>query len=81
MYDWNCDICDDDTYTEENPLVEARTQRPSDHSEMCCVMAGHLKCLGGELNIGETAGLQTPQAWMDWIMTDEAEANGFLFLT
>lgn len=49
MASWlTCDMCDSDAYTADNPFTEGRTPRPSDPSDLCCVIAGHLKCIGGK---------------------------------
>lgn len=76
----NCDICDGNTYTEDNPFVEIRTQRPSDPMDMCCIIWGHLNCFGGEEHIGDTSGTATPDKWSDWI-EGEGAALGFAFLS
>lgn len=77
----DCDVCNQSTYTEDNPFVEYRTQRPSDHACMTCTMAGHQKCFNAETlpSIGETGGIATPQQWEDWI-EKEGMKLGYLWL-
>jgi hypothetical protein len=74
---WNCDICNTNQYTEANPFVEVRTPRPSDPSDMCCILAGHLDCFGGQ--VGET--VNTPDGWADWIESEDAARQGYMWLT
>lgn len=80
-----CDNCGNNEYTDDNPLVQVRTRRPSDHSDMCCVMAGHAKCFVEDPatlpQIGETDGIATPAQWEAWIEKPETAKAGFLFLT
>lgn len=84
---WNkCDRCDGTEYTEVNPFVEVCQQRPSDHSEMCCVLAGHMLCMGttdiSKLpDIGRSGGTATPEQWETWIESPEAAKMGFCFKT
>ncbi len=80
----NCDMCDKTDYTPENPRVFFCQQRPSDRAEMCCVLAGHAKCIPvqGELpQISETGGAATAEQWNDWIESAEARKAGFLWLS
>jgi hypothetical protein len=80
--DWyHCDLCGADDYTDANPFVECRIPRPSDKTDMCCVIAGHLNCLspmpadrlpsiapfGG--------GTATPEQWEHWIENEGAAAG------
>lgn len=81
-----CDVCDTSGYTEENPFVEYRTQRPSDHSDMCCTMAGHAKCFNIKdiktlPQISDVDGIATREQWSKWIESNEAQKAGFCFLT
>lgn len=71
----DCDICYGDNYAVD-PYVEVRVERPSDHSDMCCIMAGHASCFGG---VGST--VKTPEGWTEYIESAEAYNNGHLFLT
>lgn len=79
-----CDICKQHTYTDENPFVEMRIPRPSDPSDMCCVLAGHKNCVGAAKSelpqITESGGAATVEQWEKWIETKEARSWGFLFL-
>lgn len=68
-----CDICENEDYNVGNPFVEIRVPRPSDPSDMCCIMAGHDECFGG--------GNMTPDQWSDWIESPEAAAAGYYWLT
>lgn len=72
-----CDVCDSADYNEANPFVEVRTPRPSDPSDLCCILAGHLDCFGG--TEGET--VRTPSNWSNYIESPEAYASGYLWLT
>lgn len=80
-----CDVCQGEDYKDANPFVHVNQRRPSDPSEMCCVMAGHLKCMGGSLDrlpsICESGGIATPAQWEAWIESPEAAKAGFLFCT
>jgi hypothetical protein len=80
-----CDQCDGDKYTDDNPFVEFRQQRPSDHAEMTCVLAGHARCYRIEVaslpQISDTGGQATPAQWEAWIESTEARAAGYLWLT
>lgn len=81
-----CDMCDGATYSDENPRVFYRTQRPSCHQEMCCTIAGHMKCLGvhdvAKLpQINETSGIATGDQWETWIESKEARKAGYLWIT
>lgn len=73
---FECDACGATEYTDENPFVEVRTPRPSDPSDMCCILAGCAGCFGG---IGGT--VKTPEGWTEYIESVEAYRNGHLFLT
>jgi hypothetical protein len=85
---WNeCDVCGkSDGYTAGNPFVLLRQKRPSDHADMCCVMAGHMECLGIDSvdqlpSIGLECGTATAEQWERWIESPEAQQAGFLWLT
>jgi len=84
---WNeCDVCKGTEYSESDPFVEHRQRRPSDHSDMCCTMAGHAKCFGVTdaatlPSIGEGGGIATNKQWNDWIESPAAYKAGYLFLT
>lgn len=69
---FECDGCGTKEYTKENPFVEVRTPRPSDPSDLCCIVAGCLACF---------PGTRTPQEWSEYIETEDAYAQGYLFLT
>lgn len=73
---FNCDGCDTTTYTETNPYVEVRVPRPSDPSDLCCIIAGCSDCFGG---IGET--VKTPQGWSEYMESDEAYDKGYMWLS
>lgn len=75
-----CDICDGGYYTHDNPFVNYRVPRPSDPTDMCCTMWGHLKCLGGKISMTPQGGVATPDQWQDWIENEGAKL-GFCFLS
>jgi hypothetical protein len=73
-----CDHCGESSYTPANPFVECRTPRPSDPSEMTCVLAGHKTCLRiSGLSTGTEGGMATPEMWAVWLQSPEAKAAGF----
>lgn len=78
-----CDSCKSDKYSDDNPFVEYRQQRPSDHSCMTCVLAGHKNCISSAVTrlpaIGNDGGIATPDQWEEWIEGDGAKA-GYAFL-
>lgn len=88
-----CDNCGGTDYTAENPRVLYCRQRPSDKSDMCCVMAGHWQCFSGgiegkayvaQLPTREHPGseaLATGDDLERWIEGPEARALGYVFLT
>lgn len=86
-----CDSCDGAEYTKDDPFVHACQQRPSDPSDMCCVMWGHWHCLGGKgpyvphlptISGGDTKGaLATPDDIEKWIESPDARAFGYTFIT
>ena len=78
----DCDVCGDSGYPDANPFVEARIPRPSDPRDMCCVLAGHRRCLNGMCSNPPTknGGRLTPGEWQTWIET-EGRALGFLWLS
>lgn len=69
---FDCDACGATEYTEANPFVEVRVPRPSDPSDMCCIMAGCLNCFPGS---------KTPAQWNEYIESKVAMINGHYFLT
>lgn len=79
----SCDAgCGSKDYSEDNPFVEGRTQRPSDKSEMTCVIAGHLRCLTNKTaadlpSILDREGFATPEQWQAWIKSEAAAKAGF----
>jgi hypothetical protein len=79
MISWTeCDQCGQREYSAENPFVEFRTPRPSNRTEMTCVLAGHQKCMRVSLfSTGPEGGVATPEMWAEWIRSPEAKAAGF----
>lgn len=80
-----CDACKGHNYTDDNPFIEIRRQRPSDHADMCCIMAGHNNCVGTRdvsrlPAIGPTGGTATHEQWEHWI-EGEGMQNGFLWIS
>lgn len=71
-YYFKCDGCGTVEYTERNPFVEVRVPRPSDPSDMCCIMAGCSDCFPGS---------KTPTEWKEYIESRMALVNGHMFLT
>lgn len=67
-----CDGCDGTAYTPDDPFVEVRPARPSDPTDLACVLIGHRKCFPGS---------RTPAEWDAYIESPEARAAGHLFLT
>lgn len=67
-----CDGCGGTDFPATDPFVEVRTPRPSDPSDMCCVIAGHRKCFPGAM---------TPAEWNAYIESPAAVAAGHAFLT
>jgi len=65
-----CDVCEQ-PFTPSNPKYEHRVPRPSDKTDMCCVMATHKSCMEGG---------KTPEEWNKWIENEGAK-EGYLFLT
>lgn len=77
-----CDICENDTYCDENPRVFLCQPRPSDPSEMVCTLAGHSRCITtSELECTPDGGIHTANAWGEWIESPQARIAGILFLT
>lgn len=77
-----CDRCKGTDYTDDNPFVEYRQRRPSDHSCMTCVLAGHKECISSAATlpaIASDGGIATPDQWVKWIEGDGAKA-GYAFL-
>lgn len=75
-YPLTCDHCGGVAYHAIDPYVEVRVPRPSDRSDLCCIMAGHASCFGG---ISDS--VKTPAGWDEYIESPEAYAAGYLFLT
>jgi hypothetical protein len=80
-----CDRCHDSEYTPENPFVEYRQKRPSDPTDMCCTLAGHLQCFSQQSAlalpiIGNDSGVATPEQWQTWIEGEGAKL-GFAWIT
>lgn len=68
-----CDNCGGSDYiAERDPFVEVRVPRPSDPSDLVCIIAGHHSCFPGN---------KTPAEWEEYIESPEAYAAGYLFLT
>lgn len=79
-----CDSCKISEYTDDNPRVFMCMPRPSDMSEMCCVMAGHRNCIAAHStlpDIGQSGGVATAEQWEEWIDNDTSLRMGFIFLT
>lgn len=72
-----CDSCGALDYTGVNPYVEVRVPRPSDPSDLCCILGGHLGCFGNSIG----TSVNTPSGWDEYIESPEALRNGHLFLT
>lgn len=82
-----CDGCGNDDYTDTNPFVQFRSVRPSDRTDMCCTLAGHLACFSpmpatSLPSIADAAGggMATPEQWEEWIEGPGAR-SGFQWLT
>lgn len=84
-----CDVCDSAEYSADNPQVRACQRRPSDHSDLCCVMWGHWLCMGGsgdytpQFPTADNPGgaLATYADLGTWIESREAAALGYCFIT
>lgn len=70
-----CDMCDG--FMRWDRAIEHRTTRPSDPSDMCCVMATHRVCPNGH-SFGK--GGMTGRAWDAWIENEGANL-GYVFLS
>ena len=68
---WTCDVCDAPI---EGELFEARTPRPSDPSDMCCVMVACAEH-------ADEIGAKPASYWNEWIESDDAIRRGFVFLS
>ena len=66
-----CDVCDKPI---EGEKFEARTPRPSDPSDMCCVMWACETC-------APQIGAKPASYWDEWIESEEAVKAGFIFLS
>ena len=65
------------------PRWEMRTRRPSDPSDLTCIMVICDLCAaeaGGE-SMSPNGGLATSSRWDEWIESDAAIGGGILFLT
>lgn len=71
-YYFKCDGCGAVEYTFDNPFVEVRVPRPSDPTDMCCILAGCSNCFPGS---------KTPEEWSKWIESAEAMEAGYMWLT
>lgn len=69
---FSCDACGTEEYTPENPFVEVRVPRPSDRTDLCCIIAGCAACF---------PGTRTPAEWEEYFESGEAGRDGYLFLT
>lgn len=67
-----CDGCGSSEYSSVNPYVEIRTSRPSDPSDLVCVLAGCASCFPGE---------KTPEEWETYFDSGDAARDGFAWLT
>lgn len=86
-----CDSCKGTEYTAENPFVKMCRRRPSDPSDMCCVLAGHWDCFTiirrpyapvlptARHDLGEAKA--TPEDLERWIEGPDARACGYMFIT
>lgn len=87
-FKWStCDTCNKSTgYSPEDPFIELRQRRPSNHADMACTLAGHLKCIQPSLDarqlprISDTGGVATPEQWETWIENEGAK-KGFLWIS
>lgn len=64
-----CDSCGNADYSDENPMVEFRRPRPSDPRDVCCVLAGHMRCFkltADSLSTDEHGGVATREQWNEW---------------
>ncbi len=80
-----CDGCGNDDYTDANPFVQFRSVRPSDKTDMCCTLAGHLTCfsalpVSSLPDIAIDGGTATPDQWEVWI-ENAGRLSGFQWLT
>lgn len=68
-----CDSCGTVNYiAERNPYVEVRVARPSDPSELVCILAGCNSCFPGS---------KTPAEYEEYFESGEAGRDGFAWLT
>ncbi len=72
MQDNTCDICK----AEYKTRYEVRTPRPSDHTDMCCVM---WICEACAKDMGP-ARVKTAAEWEEW-MDNEGVKQGFVWLS
>ena len=64
-------------------VVEVRTVRPSDPSDLSCIMLICEICAaeGGGTSVSADGGQATAIQWNEWIETDEAARAGIFFLS
>lgn len=67
-----CDGCGISEYSASNPYVEVRVARPSDPSELVCILAGCISCFPGS---------KTPAEYEEYFESGAAAADGFAWLT
>lgn len=77
---WACDTCGSKDYTALNPFVEVRIPRPSDRADLCCILAGHGDCFGYRRG-QENPSVKTPDEWTEYIESEDAMREGYLWLT
>ena len=63
----DCDMCGEDSYTEDNPFVEVKQARLSNPSDWATTLAGHKNCVGARgqdlPSISRGGGYATPSQW------------------
>lgn len=74
-----CDLCQM-PIDRRASLVEIRTIRPSDPSDLCCILWSCRGCTP-ESHTSVTGGSATAAEWDDFIESDEARASGLCFLS
>lgn len=67
-----CDGCERTSFNAANPYVEVRVPRPSDPSDLVCILAGCASCF---------PGTRTPLEWDEYFESGEAGRDGFAWLT
>ncbi len=72
-YTTSCDQCGN--LVERDDIVEVRLPRPSDPTDLCCIMAGCADCFRpGDPAQGATAALA--YVWDAYVESDHAKARG-----